>query len=76
MAKYWERHGNRDDDITNHHIKNRSRGGGDEAFNILRMKRGKHEVWHKIFGNKDIPEIIKLLERIQRMKERLEKGGY
>lgn len=62
--------------ITRHHLKSRFNGGGDQAWNILKLKAERHSIWHRLFGHKEIPEIIKLLERVQRMKDRLRKGGW
>ena len=62
--------------LSRHHLKNRVHGGGDHAWNILKLKEERHREWHVLFGNKDLPEIIKLLQRVHKMKEALKKGGF
>lgn len=54
----------------NHHLIAKSRGGSDAMFNLLRLWDYKHEMWHKIFGNHTLPEIIRLLERVYSIKAR------
>lgn len=72
--------------IIRHHIKNRSMGGSDAEYNRLRMKWHKEKLWHLIFENRDLDEVlpelravnrnheldkvIATLERVQRAKER------
>jgi len=54
-----------------HHLVPKSRGGGYTAKNLLLMKIERHAMWHKLFGNRTLDEIIHLLIRLERMK-----GGY
>lgn len=53
-----------------HHLTPRSRKGGDEASNLLVLWRDQHDVWHYLFGNRTIEEIIALLERVRKIKGR------
>lgn len=54
-----------------HHLIPASRGGKYTDTNLLLMKIYRHETWHKIFGNRTLSEVIRLLIRIERIK-----GGY
>ena len=60
--------------FSRHHLKSKSNGGGNHPWNILRLKSERHKEWHILFGNKDLPEIIKLLQRVHKMKEGLKRG--
>lgn len=53
-----------------HHLTPRSRGGMDTDWNLLLIKIERHNEWHKIFGNLTLDEIIALLERLRRFKNR------
>jgi hypothetical protein len=55
-----------DNRITKHHILAKSRFGGNDC--IVMLQWGKHEAWHRLFGNRTITEIIKVLRRLQRLK--------
>jgi hypothetical protein len=63
-AKRYRRRRNR------HHLRPKARGGTKEPSNLLLLKVERHTEWHKIFGLSDLQEIIALLQRVQRMKER------
>lgn len=54
--------------ITKHHLINKSRGGGNQPWNILMLEIEKHQAWHKLFGNLNLDEAIDLLQRIKRAK--------
>lgn len=54
----------------NHHLIPRSRGGKSVRNNLLRMDALRHYCWHVLFQNLTIPEIIKILYKVKRMKER------
>jgi hypothetical protein len=55
--------------IDRHHLIPKSRGGGHQDWNLLRIEYEKHhECWHKLFGNRTIFEVIVLLKRLIRMK--------
>lgn len=43
--------------LTEHHILPRSRGGSDEASNLVALPKKIHEAWHICFGN-DTPEEV------------------
>lgn len=52
-----------------HHLTPRSRGGKKSSSNLLRLDVNRHRAWHLIFGNKTIYEIIRLLERVVKIKQ-------
>ena len=71
------RHKNKDRKLTRHHLipKERKKLGtarkdiSDDQFNrILWLWDDSHEMWHKLFKNLTIDEIILLLQRIKRLK--------
>ena len=51
-----------------HHLIPTSRGGNDIASNLLLLWNDKHEMFHKIFGNLTLTEIINLLIEVRRRK--------
>lgn len=51
-----------------HHLTPRSRGGSDHRRNLLYISGYLHVQWHKVFGNRTLPEVIRLLQRIERAK--------
>ena len=53
-----------------HHNIAKSLGGSNEQWNLILMKIERHDLLHKIFGLRDINQIITVLQRLQRMKER------
>ena len=53
-----------------HHLIPRCRGGSDSPDNILLIKAERHDLWHKIFGVRTLDEVIELLIRLKRMKEK------
>jgi len=53
-----------------HHLRPRSRGGDFSVKNLLLMDIERHKYWHIIFGNRTLEEVIILLKRIKRAKER------
>lgn len=53
-----------------HHLTPRSRGGDYTTKNLLLIDRDRHSVWHRLFGNKTLEEVIELLIRLSRMKRR------
>jgi hypothetical protein len=55
-----------------HHLIPRSRGGANLPNNLLTIGIERHEYWHKIFGNKTLDEVIKLLIRLREMKNEIE----
>ena len=58
--KRWRNH---------HHIQNRSRHGNSKKYNLLYLDGNKHMALHRIFGNKNLKQIIALLVRVKRAKE-------
>lgn len=53
-----------------HHLTPKSRKGGYSDSNLLLIYRERHAIWHRIFGNKTLEEVIALLIRLSRMKGR------
>ena len=37
---------------------------------VLLIDGWKHIEWHRVFGNRTLPEVIALLKRVQRAKSR------
>ena len=58
----WSRRQNK------HHLLNKCRGGDFSPENILWLKVWKHNEWHRVFKNSDPEYIIKVLQRMMRMK--------
>ena len=53
-----------------HHLTPRSKGGSSDSSNILRFDALRHLLWHKLFGNKTLEQVIALLQRMSKMKGR------
>lgn len=53
-----------------HHLTPKSRGGKDSRDNMLLIKVKKHNLLHKIFGNRTWEEIIQVMIRVAEMKGR------
>jgi len=53
-----------------HHLKPVSRFGTNHKANLLLIHGERHILWHKMWGNRTLPEIIALLKRVQRAKSR------
>ena len=49
---------------TKHHRLPRSRGGTNDPKNISIVRRDKHELYHKFFGNMNTHEIAVMLNEI------------
>ena len=54
--------------IIKHHVRNRSKGGGPQPENLLRIDEEKEQLIHKIFGNRDFYDIIIFILRIAKAK--------
>lgn len=52
-----------------HHLTNACRGGTKDSWNLIDLKMYKHEIWHKLFKNLSLEEVIALLQRLLHMKE-------
>jgi len=52
-----------------HHLMPKSRGGVAKPFNLLLIDIEKHRCWHKMFGLRNLNEVIELLLRIRRFKQ-------
>jgi hypothetical protein len=55
--------------LTKHHLIPKSRGGNKSEENLLQMWSDKHHLWHELWGNRTIDEIIVLLQKIKSMKK-------
>jgi hypothetical protein len=64
--KEWKRSGK----FNRHHITPKSRGGKNKKSNILRMDKNRHQAWHLLFNNLKLEEVIELLKRLERLKNR------
>lgn len=53
-----------------HHLTPRRRGGDNEPENILLLGAFRHMAWHILFGQKTLEEVIRLLQRVHRAKNR------
>lgn len=53
-----------------HHNIARARGGSNENWNLILLKIEKHDLLHRVFGLRTLKEIIAILERLDRMKEK------
>ena len=56
-----------------HHLINRCHGGPTEEWNLLLLKIEKHNMLHYIFKNRNLDQIIRVLQRVRRMKQRKKK---
>jgi len=54
---------------TKHHLVPKCRFGKDEKQNLLILTPKKHELWHKLWGNRTIEEVLALLSRMARAKK-------
>ncbi len=55
--------------ITKHHLIPKSRGGHNDKQNLLNLWSDKHHLFHELFGNMTLSEIIILLQRIESAKK-------
>ena len=53
-----------------HHLIPRSRGGTDARSNLLMIREDRHELWHRLWGDRTLNEVLELLTRVKHMKER------
>lgn len=58
--------------IDRHHLtpKCRVRRGKLRMSLTIRLKRVRHNEWHRVFGDMTLDEIIDLLQRVRRFKYR------
>ena len=66
-AKYWCKSKDRFH-RNKHHLKPRSVGGTSEKYNLLLIEEERHKMWHKLFGNLTLNEVIELLMRMRKAK--------
>ena len=57
-----------------HHLRPKNRGGLTIESNLLLMDIKRHNAWHQLFGNLTLGEVIELLQRVKRAKERQRKS--
>lgn len=55
---------------TRHHMTPVSRGGSDKPSNLVWLGWNKHDLLHKLFGNKTLEQSIEVLIRVHRAKAR------
>lgn len=53
-----------------HHLTAKSNGGPNTRDNLLLIDCTRHELWHKLWGNRSLEQVIALLQRLKRMKGR------
>lgn len=53
-----------------HHMINRMYNGPSAEWNLLLLKIERHNMLHYIFGNRNLEEIISVLKRVLRAKNR------
>ena len=58
-----------------HHLRPKSRGGDARFSNMLLMDMKRHAMWHILFGNLTLDEVIELLIRVRRAKRNSSKAG-
>ena len=58
--KHWGRN--------RHHLVPKSRNGGNSPDNLLWIDIERHEYWHKVFGNRTLEEVIRLLIKLKELK--------
>ena len=46
-----------------HHRKPQSLGGGDDSANILKTTHNKHQAFHTLFDNWEVPRTVEELNR-------------
>ena len=63
------KHGKRKFKMNRHHLINKCNGGQATVQNLLWIYRERHEVWHALFANLNLDEVIELLIRVKRAKE-------
>ncbi len=51
-----------------HHLVNKRYGGADTRQNLLLIDIERHQAWHKLFGNMNAKEALRLLARVVRAK--------
>ncbi|MDO8571684.1 MAG: hypothetical protein Q7R79_03310 [bacterium] len=56
------------DDLTEHHVIPRSRGGADDETNILYKPILAHQAWHHMIVNATPDEVIQLFEALRRIE--------
>lgn len=56
-----------------HHLRPKCRGGRDDESNLLLIYTERHEMWHKLFGERTLEEVLRLLRRVKRRKDYLKR---
>jgi hypothetical protein len=55
--------------MNRHHLVNKCNGGTMSIHNILWIYINRHHVWHELFHNLDLDQVIALLIRVKSAKE-------
>jgi hypothetical protein len=55
--------------MNRHHLKAKANGGQATVQNLLWIYKERHEMWHILFANLSIDEVIELLIRVSRAKK-------
>jgi len=58
--------------MNRHHLVNKCNGGTMSINNILWIYINRHHVWHELFKNLDLEQVIELLIRVKRAKDNQE----
>lgn len=62
--------------LTRHHITAKTNGGNNHRSNIIMLWRDRHSYWHALFGNRSLEEIIEVLLRLKKFKDRQGRGHH
>lgn len=55
--------------VNKHHLLNKCKGGTWDYHNILWIYINRHQMWHQLFRNLNLDEVIELLQRVKLAKE-------
>jgi len=58
-----------------HHLRPRE-AGGLKGNNLLRLNILRHRIWHLLFGNLTLDEVIRLLLRVRRVKKYSDQNNH
>jgi len=54
--------------LNRHHLCAKSLGGSNSVNNLLRIYVYRHQEWHRLFGLRNLDQVIELLKRVKRAK--------
>lgn len=69
MGKFKRKFRNK---MNKHHLVNKCNGGTSDIQNILWIYMERHSMWHTLFNNLDLGQVIELLIRVKSAKENQE----